>query len=659
MLPNPMHAFYSHTHARHCAIDVLCITVVAHAVFTFTLPVYIYSWLNCKLSLSHTKYSRTNTNFHPLQESVSSDEGDKESTILTGESISMEEFHNAIVHTDNIQSLLSTLQERFDLHHQFLFQILNRAIVSERMDVFVCALEMDGLLPLESPLRLTDQQVMHLLQKAVTVQAEDTEAVAVLLGHIRDPEIGRMKMELQSLAILAAQFGSFVAVRQLCAKYAMCLEQNFQGKSVLLELVRFSDDSANFYLSELLRMGVYVNTQDPDGNTALHLAAERGLKDVAKLLLSHGACINLPNARGKKAIDLWGKWDDPELSKLLCGTPEPHEASLYHAAERQDLQSLERLLSLGVLVDSKWIHGRTALCAAARTGNRDVVNHLLAAGAKLIPLGCYWPELPIAHALASSQSCKIAAQLMIETERSLARATRVEREHVCAQLVSLLHYCAQCGYTSVAESILESCCNINADEEFIEGLAPIHVACKYNQLPMVKLLLAHGCSPNLPSRVYGNTPLHYACFYGHLDIAQHLLDEGSVSIDSINYQYETPLYCVLKLHLNPNTANDYVRESSVVFLITLGAKLTKPGRHSCELPEFDLATGAQRWEFVPVQTQKLMIVLRNEKRGMSLASECRWVIRSSLQTTISEDVVEQLGLPFRLQNYVLFRDWFP
>ena len=571
----------------------------------------------------------------------------------------MEEFHNAIVHTKNIQLLLSTLQEKFDLHHQFLFQLLNSAIVSERMDVFMHALEMETLLPHDSPLKLTDQQTMHLLQKAVTVQAKDTEAVEILLAHIRHPETGQVKMELQSLAVLAAQFGSFMAVRQLCAKYAMCLEQNFQGKSVLLELVRFSDDSAKFYLSELLRMGVYVNTQDPDGNTALHLAAERGLKSVAKLLLSHGACINLPNARGKKAIDLWGKLDDPEISKLLQTTPQPHEASLYHAAESLDLQSLERLLSLGVLVDSKWIHGRTALCAAAKTGSRDIVNFLLTAGAKPIPLGCYWPELPIVHALTSRQS-DIAAQLMLHTEKYLEEASEVEREHVCAQLVSLLHYCAQCGHVSVAESILGSRCRIDPDEEFIDGLAPIHVACKHNQISMVRLLLDHGCSPCLPSKVYGNTPLHYASFYGHLDIARFLLlEQPSVLVNCINFQHESPLYCVLKLQLTPYETNDFVRENSVIVLLTKGAKLTKPGRHSCELQEFNLRTAAQRWEFVPVQTQKLIIVLRNERRGMTLASECRWVIRSSLQVSVNEDVIEELGLPFRLQNYLLFRDWFP
>ena len=250
-------------------------------------------------------------------------------------------------------------------------------------------------------------------------------------------------------------------------------------------------------------------------------------------------------------------------------------------------------------------------------------------------------------------------QLMDQTEKSFKEASEVEREHISTQLVSLLHYCAQCGYTSVAESILLSCCHIDPDIEFIDGLAPIHIACKYNQLDMVRLLLAHGCAPDIPSKVYGNTPLHYASFYGHLEIAKLLLCQPSVSANCINHQHENPLYCVLRLRLTPYEKNDFVRENSVIFLITQGGKLNKPGRHYCELRDFNLDMAAQRWEFVPQQTQKLIIVLRNEKRGMSLASECRWVIRSSLEAAVTEGVVDELGLPVRLQNYVLFRDWFP
>ena len=485
------------------------------------------------------------------------------------------------------------------------------------------------------------------------------EAMEILLSHIKHPYTSKRKMELQSLAILAAQLGSFCIVRQLCLRYAVCLEQNCQGKSVLLELARVSGDSLTSYLSELLKMGVYVNTQDPDGNTALHVAAQRGLRSVAKLLLSYGACINLPNAQGKKAADFCKSWNDPELSDLLKGTPEPHEASLYYAAEQRDLQSVKKLLSKGVLVDSKWIHGRTALCAAAKIGDIEMVEYLLAKGAKPIPLGSYWPELPIVHALVAKRNPSIALRLLEQTEEILNSASEVEKDHITTQLVSLLHYCAQCGHTDVARCILTSQCNINPDVQFIDGLAPIHVACKYNQPSIVRLLIDHRCRCDLPSEVYGNTPLHYACFYGNVDTAKLLLSVRGVSVNCINNQFETPLYCVLKSQLTPHEKNDHVREDSVIFLVLSGGKLNKPGRCNCELKGFSLDVAAQRWGFVPQLTQKLLIVLRNEGRGMSLASECRWVIRSSLQEAVSEEIVNQLGLPFRLQNYVLFRDWFP
>ena len=248
---------------------------------------------------------------------------------------------------------------------------------------------------------------------------------------------------------------------------------------------------------------------------------------------------------------------------------------------------------------------------------------------------------------------------MQRTEEIFQSALEVEKEHITAQLVSLLHYCAQCGFTSVAHSILSTQYSIDPNVQFIDGLAPIHVACKYNQLSMVKLLLALNCRCDLPSEVYGNTPLHYACFYSNLDIATLLLSQPGASVNCTNYQYESPLYCVLRSQLTPYEKNDYVREDSVIYLILRGGKLNKPGRFNCELKGFNLDVAAQRWGFVPQQTQKLLIALRNEGRGMSLASQCRWVIRSSLQTAVSEEIVNQLGLPFRLQNYVLFRDWFP
>ena len=570
----------------------------------------------------------------------------------------MEEFNNGIASCANDKQLASLIRHKYESPPGFILQSLRASVATKRLDLLGHALRMNTLLPPDSQFRADDDQILQLMQKAVTM--EEMEAFRALLPHIQNPQTNKTKMELQSLAILAAQFGSILAVRLLCLNYAACLEQTIQGRSVFLEVVRAAhedDNSLESILSDFLEMGVYVNVQEPDGNTALHITAERGDLDAVKLLLSSGACSNIPNAEGKKAVDLG---EGSELSLLLkqaALSPLPHEASLYHAAEKVDFKCIGRLLDQDIPIDSKWIHGRTALASAAKVGSIEMVNFLLSLGAAPIPLGCYWPELPIVHAMVNNHT-DIALKLMKSTEDYFSKAMNIEQKHIKKQLVWLLHYCMQVGATNIANLILTSQCRIDPNTDFRDLLAPIHVACRYGQLSMVKLLLVHRCRADLPSEVYYNTPLHYACFYGQIEVAEFLIKQPGVSVNCKNIQHETPLYCVLRCQLTAYEKNSFVQEASVIFLLSNGANLIKPGRRKCELKEFNLDVGAQRWTFVPVQTQKLMMVLRDEGTRLSLASSARLAIRGAIQAPISQETVGEIGLPFRLQNYVLLRDWF-
>lgn len=579
----------------------------------------------------------------------------QDSSFLRSEHLSFEEFSDVVSRCENDNQLGFILKIRYDLPSTFIAQALRRAVASNKLDLLSHTLRINSLLPEDSTLRVNDDQILQLLQKAVSL--DELEAFQSLLPHIREPTRPKTKMELQSLAILAAQLGSFLAVRLLCVNYNVCLQQTIQGRSILLEVARTAGASLESALLDLLDMGIYVNTQGPDGNTPLHIAAESGSTEAVKMLLAHGACSTIPNSQSKRAIDMAQQPEIVSLLKGVASSPLPHEVSLYHAAEQPDLRFVEEVLQKGIPIDSKWIHGRTALTAAVKAGNKKAVEFLLFNGAAPIPRGCYWPELPIVHALVNKYN-DIALQLMLRTEDYYLKASSLEKKHIRSQLVFLLHYCAQIGATEVASLILGSRYRIDPNTEFRHRLAPIHVACKYGQLPMLKLLLLHRSRADLPSEIYLNSPLHYATFYGHTEVAQYLLTRPSVKINCKNIQHNTPLYCVLKCELTPYEKNSFVREVSVVFLLSNGASLIKPGRQNCELKEFTLDMAAQRWPFVPLQTQKLIIVLRDEGRQISLASEARLVIRGALQVPISEDVVSELGLPFRLQKYVLLKDWF-
>lgn len=576
------------------------------------------------------------------------------------EQISLDEFQIAITNCQNNQQLMNLLRTKYNLSPDFFIQILKKAITSLKPAALNHVLRLNSLLPVDSLLRADDAQILVLLQKSVTLGKMD--AFLVLIPHIKNSEQYPTRIELQSLAILAAQFGNIEAARLLCLNFAVCLQQTIQGRSFFIEVIRSTSPESKTPLksiiADFLDMGVNMNIQEPDGTTPLHVAVEKDDVDAVKLLLSSGACSSMKNAQGKTPLDVSKSKEMTTILKELAeDSIPPSEASLYSAAEQSDFVSVQKLLGKGIPVDTKWIHGKTALAAAAQVGDAKMVEYLLSEGASPIPLGCYWPDLPARIAMLNGHA-DIALMLMKSTEEYISKANEMEVKHIRTQLVSLLHHCCRVGAIRVAKMVLKSRAKINPNHEYRRHLAPIHVAAKYGQLRMVKLLINYRAKADQPTEIYCNMPLHYACFYGHINVAKFLLALQTVSVNCKNIQHETPLYCVLRCQLTPDEKNSFVREDSVIFLLSKSALLIKPGRRKCELKEFSLEVANQRWNFLPLQTQKLLMVLRDEGRHMSLASECRLTIRGSMQVPVNEETVGELGLPYRLQHYILLKDWF-
>ena len=598
----------------------------------------------------------------PAKQNEEREDSDEEIEQLC-EQITLEEFSNALSICPNDQVLIDYLRNRYGISTSFISQTLRKVLTTQKLKALGHILRLNSLLPVDSLLRADNDQILVLLHKTVTGGKMD--AFRILLPHIQNPKNYRTKIELQSLTIVAAQVGSISGVKLLCLNYPFCLEQTKQGRSVFVQVARASSYDETFTLASILRdfleMGVYINMQEPDGYTALHVAVEKGDRDAVQYLLSEGACPTLPNAQGKRPIDLAKEGKMKALLQEAWSAPSPQEVSLYHAADLGDTESIKKLVTgcPPVSINTKWVHGKTALAAAARVGNCKMVNFLLSLGASPIPLGCYWPDLPAMIALLNGHT-DIARKLMQETEDYLQNADQIEKKNIKMQLVSLLHHCCRVGANSVANMVLSSRVKIDPNTEFRRHLAPIHVAAKYGQISMVKVLMAHKAGVNLPSEVYRNTPLHYSCFYGHLNVTKFLLSLNSVNVNCMNIQHETPLYCVLRCQLTPDEKNSFVREDSVICLLDNRALLVKPGRRNCELQEFNMEVATQRWNFLPMETQKFLVVLREEREQfLSLASRCRRVIRGAMQCPINEESVGNIGLPFRLQHYILLKDWFP
>ena len=563
------------------------------------------------------------------------------------------QFQSLIVSSRNDQQLASALEKKLKLNSSFVEGALRRAIVSRKLDLLTHALEVNRLIPQDSSFKVNEDFLLQLIHR--TVSLREIELLRSLLSYISSPLTVETRRELQNIAILAAQCDFLEAARLLCLEFPSCVEQTFQGHSLLVAIAMQRTDPSIQFMSYLLEKGVDVNTQEPSGDTALHVAARENNMDAITLLMEYNSCVHLQNSQGLTPLDLA---EDQARSLLKTHlSPRPCEISLYIAAKESNLGCVQHLLNSGVSVNSKWVNGHTALCAAAINGDFELTNFLLARRAAIFPPGSTWPELPVVHALVSNHA-DIAYLLIEKMESEYDRMTKKERRHVHQQLVSLLHYCARINAVAIATLILRSKFDIDLNNSFVSGLSPLHEACRCGHLDIVKLLLLYGVEANLQSNFYLNTPLHYASFYGHTHIAAHLLKYPEVDIDVENKQHEAPLYCVLRGQLTAEEKGQS-RESSIIFLLMHGAKLLKPGRKNCELSQFDLLYAQQRWDFIPLQTQKLIIAVRNEWRPHSLMNAARFMIRASLSVPVTDDVLDKIGLPYRMRNYVLLKDWFP
>ena len=58
--------------------------------------------------------------------------------------------------------------------------------------------------------------------------------------------------------------------------------------------------------------------------------------------------------------------------------------------------------------------------------------------------------------------------------------------------------------------------------EWQKGFTPLHIAAKYGNTRIAKILLEKNAEPNVEGK-YGLTPLHIATHYNHIDVATLLL----------------------------------------------------------------------------------------------------------------------------------------
>jgi len=257
----------------------------------------------------------------------------------------------------------------------------------------------------------------------------------------------------------------------------------------------------------LLGRGCDPNARDAHGRTPLFAALAGGAQalPIVKALIAYGADPEASDAHGETPLGLamehaelkhwldWGHWPLPR--RVLQATDLPA------AAAAGAVQAVERLLELGMPVDSRDAQGASALLHACGAGHRAVAARLLEAGADT-SLNAQNGMTALGAAVAARREPLVALLL----ERGAAVDQRLPGESTALMVAAAV------GYPELVEQLLEAGADLQAVDS--RGRSALHAAAQFgfesqDSLRARRLfdaLLKRGADANLAD-LEGKTPL--------------------------------------------------------------------------------------------------------------------------------------------------------
>ncbi|GAX11400.1 hypothetical protein FisN_22Lh073 [Fistulifera solaris] len=250
----------------------------------------------------------------------------------------------------------------------------------------------------------------------------------------------------------------------------------------------------------------FIDAQDSNGWSALHLAARSGHEDIVLYLLDHGCNAVVETSNGRTALDIaYGKHGaDHPVSKLLeelfesGSTPNgqreakqpPTGEDIRSASQTGNLsQLMEMLLAAPDLIDAQDNNGWAAIHLSARAGHTPVIQYLIEAGcqtqiktksgesALAIAVRALGHDHAIVHMLAARPDAEPMVQGRIFTEHDVRLAAQQGNLELLKEMGAIkrkwleshdenkwaaLHQAARSGHLEIVEYLLEQRCDPNA-----------------------------------------------------------------------------------------------------------------------------------------------------------------------------------------------------
>ncbi|MDC7235830.1 MAG: ankyrin repeat domain-containing protein [Spirochaetales bacterium] len=340
-------------------------------------------------------------------------------------------------------------------------------------------------------------------------------------------------------------------------------------------------------LEELFKINVDVNERNADGQTALHVAAQAGNSEIARLLLFQKADPDALDNNGKTPLHLaMAGGHDETVSVLVEGGADIYvkdQSSQSPVESGFGNISLIKAMVRKQNVNSGTVAEGTLLHKAAASGNIDAAEYILAMGGNPnITNNAGKLPLDMAHEdRISRDKAKIASLLVkagsfrAENEKyayfhtlysqndinyrfdfsqtALHLAAEQGHEGVLSLLMeegadldardkpgnTALHSAVRGGYKNIVTMLLNAGADVNATD--YNSNVPLHMAMTHdNDTEILRILLSAGADVNAKNS-FGNTALHLSVTLNkERTAAEYILDYGA-QLESRNKNGNTPL----------------------------------------------------------------------------------------------------------------------
>ncbi len=348
--------------------------------------------------------------------------------------------------------------------------------------------------------------VRALLQKTADVNIPETDGTTALHWAVQRDELTTADLLIRAGANVGAANRYGVTPLSLACT---------NGSAAMIEM--------------LLKAGADPKTVLPEGETALMTAARTGKADALKVLLAYGAEVNAKESwRGQTAL-MWAAAErhPAAVRMLLAHGADIHARSkggftpLLFAVRVGDVDSIRALVAAGASLNETALDGTSLLMLAIINAHYDLAAFLLDSG---LDANVEDPERGSAlHALAwvrchddraacHSTLSDIVAPVPTGNLDSLALAKKLlERGANPNKRITwkAAPYSVQNGRVGKMPPTIA----VGPQYLSLDGATPFYLATKHADTALMRLLVAHGADPLLPTR-QNITPLMAAAGLG-------------------------------------------------------------------------------------------------------------------------------------------------